>query len=140
MTTARLKQYQALRREIEVLNRAMVEIGARGPNRTSDTVSSAAEWPYNIHHVQIDGLDWAGYSRERERIRQLRETARAHAEAELAEIEGFIAGIEDSELRQIFRCRYIEGLSWLHVARRMGSDATADGCRMRHDRAIKKIS
>lgn len=138
MTTAKLKQYRALRREIEVLNRAIVEIGTRGPATTSDTVSSAAEWPYSLHSIQIEGLDWSGYSREMERVLRLRETAKARAEADLAEIEGFIAGIEDSIVRQSVRGRYIEGLSWQQVAQRVGGGNSEDGIKKMCYRYLEK--
>ena len=134
-----LKQYKALQREIEALNKAIVEMGEKGPEVSSDAVSSAAEWPYSKHTVQIDGLDWSEYDRQMRVVLRKREAAKARAAAQLSEIEEYIAGIEDSELRLIFQLRYVDGLSWLHVALRIGKDYTADGCRMRHDRFLKKV-
>jgi len=54
-------------------------------------------------------------------------------------IETFIFNIEDSQLRQIFSLRYIDGHSWQAVARRMGG-ITADCARMMHDRYLKKLN
>ena len=115
MTVDQLKQYKALQREIEALNKAIVEMGEKGPEVSSDAVSSAAEWPYSKHTVQIDGLDWSEYERQMRVVLRKREAA-----AQLSEIEEYIAGIEDSELRQIVRCRFIEGLTWIQTAFRIG--------------------
>ncbi len=120
MTVDQLKQYKALQREIEALNKAIVEMGEKGPSVSSDAVSSAAEWPYSKHTVQIDGLDWSEYERQMRMVLRKREAAKARAAAQLSEIEEYIAGIEDSELRQIVRCRFIEGLTWIQTAFRIG--------------------
>lgn len=131
-----LKQYKALQREIETLNKAIVEMGEKGPEVSSDAVSSAAEWPYSKHTVQVDGLDWSEYDRQMRAVLRKREAARARAAAQLAEIEEYIAGIEDSVMRQIIRYRYIDGLSWRQVAIRVGGGNTEDGVRKAQDRFL----
>lgn len=136
MTVDQLKQYKALQREIETLNKAIVEMGEKGPEVSSDAVSSAAEWPYSKHTVQVDGLDWSEYDRQMRAVLRKREAARARAAAQLAEIEEYIAGIEDSVMRQIIRYRYIDGLSWRQVAIRVGGGNTEDGVRKAQDRFL----
>ena len=93
MTVDQLKQYKALQREIEALNKAIVEMGEKGPSVSSDAVSSAAEWPYSKHTVQIDGLDWSEYERQMRMVLRKREAAKARAAAQLSEIEEYIAEI-----------------------------------------------
>lgn len=131
-----LKQYKALQREIEALNKAIVEMGEQGPSVSSDAVSSAAEWPYSKHTVQIDGLDWSEYDRQMRAVLRKREAAKARAAAQLSEIEEYIAGIEDSVMRQIIRYRYIDGLSWRQVAVRVGGGNTEDSVRKAQDRFL----
>ena len=132
-----LKQYKALQREIEALNKAIVEMGEQGPSVSSDAVSSAAEWPYSKHTVQIDGLDWSEYERQMRAVLRKREEAKARAAAQLSEIEEYIAGIEDSVMRQIIRYRYIDGLSWQQAAQRIGGGNTEGSVKMACIRFIK---
>lgn len=56
----------------------------------------------------------------------------------LTDVEEYIQSIEDSRIRRIIRYRYIDDLSWVQVAHRMGGKHTADSCRMAHDRFLEK--
>lgn len=47
--------------------------------------------------------------------------------------------IDNSRMRRLITLRYIEGLSWVQVARKMGKHHTADGCRMAVERFLAKI-
>jgi hypothetical protein len=46
----------------------------------------------------------------------------------------YIATLEDPFLRQIIIFRFIDGKSWLEVARNIGGNSTADSCRMAFNR------
>ena len=50
----------------------------------------------------------------------------------------YIAGVDDSLIRQILSFRHINGLSWPAVARCIGRGNTADSVRKLHDRYLKK--
>ena len=125
MTVDQLKQYKALQREIEALNKAIVEMGEQGPEVSSDAVSSAAEWPYRKHTEQVDGLDWSEYERQMRVVLRKREEAKARAAAQLAEIEEYIAGIEDSVMRQIIKYKFVHGMNWAEVGREVGTNENA---------------
>lgn len=43
------------------------------------------------------------------------------------EVEEFISGLEDSQMRRIINLRFIENLSWIQVANRMGGGNTESG-------------
>lgn len=58
--------------------------------------------------------------------------------AEQQRLEKYIAGIEDSLIRQIFTCRFVEGLSWQQVAKKVGGHNTADSVRMLSKRFLLK--
>lgn len=49
-------------------------------------------------------------------------------------VETFIASIDDSEIRQIIRHRFIDGATWANVAARMGEKYSESGVRMIFDR------
>jgi len=58
--------------------------------------------------------------------------------AELKRLMSYIAKIDDALTRQIFSLRYIDQLSWSHVAQRIGGGNTAESVRKRHNRYLKK--
>lgn len=51
-------------------------------------------------------------------------------ERRLQKAEDYIQDVESSEIRQLLRYRYIDGLSWERVADQMGGGNSGDGCRM----------
>ncbi len=71
--------------------------------------------------------------RARERAAEL---ARERAKEAAAALE-WIEGIEDSVSRRAMKLRYLDGLSWKEVARRMGYQ-TESGPRMLCERALEK--
>lgn len=60
------------------------------------------------------------------------------------DIEDYIETIQNSEIRQIFRYRYLDGKNWVQVAHKMNETYknktyNEDSVRMKHDRYINKI-
>lgn len=51
-------------------------------------------------------------------------------ERRLRKAEDYIQDVDSSEIRQLLRYRYIDGLSWERVAYQMGGGNSGDGCRM----------
>ena len=93
MTAEKLKHYRALLAEADRLSRDLRAAKDMSPAETSDSVASAAEFPYSLHIVRIDGLDWEAYNRNIQRIQRLRQQALDRATQELAEIEEWIATV-----------------------------------------------
>ena len=56
---------------------------------------------------------------------------------ELGRLYAFIDDLPDSQLRQIFAARYIDGLSWQNAARRIG-ETDEQVPRRLHNRALRK--
>ena len=56
---------------------------------------------------------------------------------ELGRLYAFIDDLPNSQLRQIFAARYIDGLSWQNVARRIG-ETDEQVPRRLHNRALRK--
>lgn len=52
-------------------------------------------------------------------------------------LETYIADVDDSLTRLTMTMRYVDGLTWRMVARRLGGGNTADGCRKRCQRYVK---
>lgn len=55
------------------------------------------------------------------------------------EVEQFIADLPTAELRMITTYKYIEGLDWEGVAKKMGPGRTATSCRLILFRYFKKV-
>lgn len=126
MTAERLKQFRHLKKEIEDLEQRIKRISR---SQVTDVVSgSDREYPYTQHHVTITGID----QRALRRLQRKRQACKK----EYDEIAMWIDSIEDSQLRMIFRARYLDGYKWVRVARKVGGDNTADGVRKAHDRYL----
>lgn len=57
---------------------------------------------------------------------------------ERSRLERYISGIDDSLLRQIFTCRFVNGLPWRQVAACVGGGNTGDGCRKAVTRYLER--
>jgi len=112
MTKARLSQYPHIKREIKQLEALVADATANGVPTVSDTVLSAAEFPYSPHTVVISGKDYTLLRRQQQRLGELKR--------EKAAIEAFIEGVEDSQIRIILRYWLYEGCTWQAVSTRMG--------------------
>ena len=53
-------------------------------------------------------------------------------------LERYIAGIDDSLTRQMFKLRFVNGLTWRQVAACIGGGNTAAGCRKAAQRYLRK--
>lgn len=96
--------------------------------------------------VQIDGMPH-GSSKENMMERYVAEIADLEAIItakheqcihELAMLERYIAGVDDSLIRQILTLRFVEGLSWRKVAHKIGGNNTEDGVRIACFRYVAK--
>ena len=81
-----------------------------------DTVrGSFAEYPYTEHPVTITGVQTRPNKRILQKEARLKRR-RAEVSEQLEQIEDFIDGLEDSQLRQIIHYDYIKGYSWVKTA------------------------
>lgn len=130
MTIKELSQLYHLRREVEMDRQRLAALEERalpGAQRLSGLPGSG--------NVQ-DKL--ATYAVEIADLRAVIEQKLKRCLAEQQRLEAYIAGIEDSFLRQIFTCRFVEGMSWRQVADKVGGKNTADGVRKLSKRFLLK--
>lgn len=94
-----------------------------------------------IQHFKIEGFPYPEYSRKKTLL-YARKVTLASLEMELIEtlnqVEEFIASVENSRMRRIITLRFINNLSWLKVAERLGGNSTADSVRMEFNRFMEK--
>ena len=109
----RLSQLRGMKREVEELSQRIgrMELETRG-------------------RVTAPGLD---------RARTLMEARRWACMEELGRLYAFIDDIPDSRLRRIFAFRYIDGLSWLQVAFKIGEHDEQYPRRL-HNRYVREVT
>lgn len=136
MTKKELSQYRDLKREIQSLEKRMERLNNQDREEVKDSVTgSSSNYPYIKQHYRIEGVidnGWRiGY------LSRLLNRRKEMANELLVHIEEFIGEIEDSELRQIFEMRYIDGMTWQRVAEEMG-EGGEQYPRKKHDRYLER--
>lgn len=137
------EEIKDLRRRIHKLEKQIDRIKTEGA--VKDTVSGGMG---GTQHYTVEGFPVPEYSRKMMLLRS-RKAMLVEKEAELLEltnqVEEYIANIEKSELRIMFRLYYIDGLTWVQVAHRMNrmfpkrrKAYTEDSCRMRNARFFEE--
>ena len=56
---------------------------------------------------------------------------------EMRRLLAYIESIDDSLIRQILTCRYVDGMTWVRVARNIGGDNTEDSVKKAAYRFLK---
>jgi len=123
MNIENLKEYRALEKEIKMLRQKIDRLSVRKYKFGVDTVSSSSRTvPYAKRPVTIMGYGFDAskdYAKAR-LIKECRERLKDRS-AKFGEIQAFIDSIGDSTVRQIVEYKYIDGLSWLNIAFKIGS-------------------
>lgn len=137
-----LNQYTAVKKEREYIAEKVmalerqIERMEQSGYSVKDTVRGGEG---NMHHYTIEGFPYESYSRQKTllRVRRQQLIDRDEKLAELeTQVEKFLNDVPDSRMRQMIEYRYIENMSWVRVADRMGGNNTADGCRKMVDRFL----
>lgn len=135
MTKEDLKRYRTLFFELELLKKQLEKIE---PEFVRDSTSgSDSEFPYVSHKIHIEGYDLETYRRKVARMNRRIVTKMNELVEEKDKLLEFIYGIENSEVRQIFVYKYIDGLTWKEIADNMHYGVTA--IRNKHREYINKL-
>ena len=122
---------QELQKEIEKMNKSNY--------LESDSVSCGKKGKKSLGTVRITGFPYPYYEKKKELLEK-RISNLADRQQELLElitvIEEKIEEVSDSRTRRILELRYIEGLSWVQIANKVGG--SPDSCRITSDRFLKK--
>ena len=138
------EEIKDIRKRIANLEKQIERIEKEGT--VKDTVSGGMG---GIQHYIVEGFPVPEYNRKMMLLRS-RKAMLEEKEAELLELtnqaEEYIASIEKSELRIMFRLYYIDGLTWIQVAHRMNRmfpnrrvAYTDASCKKRNERYFKKL-
>lgn len=106
-----LRQYRALQREQALNDKAIDKLYDRAedvPTVLGKVVGSSHDFPYTEVRTTVQ-MDEPKESDEIDRRLRIRKARQEQIKAAVLEIEEFIAGIPDSDTRQIFEQVYLEG-------------------------------
>ena len=135
MTKENLKRYRGLLTEVNLLKKQLEKIE---PEFVRDSVNgSALEFPYTVHKVHIEGYDLESYKKKVAKMNRRIVNKMNELVEEKDRLIEFIYGIENSEVRQIFIYKYIDGLTWKEIADNMNYGITA--IRNKHRGYINKL-
>jgi len=133
-----LIQYISLKAEIadleERIQKLRKEIGRMESKdyQVSDSVKGTRR-DGTYGSIRITGYPYQLCQQKRWQLKR-REDNLTKFQAELLEltneVDDYINGLEDSRMRRMLRHKYLDGLSWVQVAHRMGKKYTADNCRV----------
>lgn len=136
MTKENLKRYRTLVFEVELLKRQLEKIE---PDFIRDSVNgSDSEFPYTVHKMNIEGYDLESYKSKVARMNRRIVSKMNELVEEKDRLLEFIYSIENSELRQIFICKYIDGLTWKEIGSKMNYGTST--IRLKHDSFIKNLN
>ena len=94
-----------------------------------------------MRHFKIEGFPYPAYSAKKTQLlmRQLNlQEIQDKISEQIVMVEQYINLEEDSRIRRLLTYRYVEGLSWVQVAHRMGKYHTADSCRVTVNNFLKE--
>lgn len=124
MDKGRLKQYGALKKELQMLDDKLDKLYERQenvPEVMGKVTGSSKDFPY----TQVRTTVRMAEPKENDAIKKLiriKEQRREQVNDLIVEIEEFIAGIPDSETRQIFELTYLEGKKQREAAEELSID------------------
>lgn len=146
-----LLEYYDMKQEIKDL-RNRIEKGCNELDKLNkmvvkDSVACGKKGKKPIRTVKIEGRPTSAINTI-QKICEQRIDRQLQLEKELLEmtcqVEEYIASIQKSELRIMFRFYYIDDLSWVQVAHKMNElfpkrKYTEDSCRMKDKRFFEKV-
>lgn len=136
MIREQLEEVFHIRKEIEDLEKRIERIEKQS-QMIADTVQSGYK-----HRAVIFGVDVKRAYKLQSNYEKLRKFRIMLVDKE-KEIEEYIEKIPFSEIRQIFRYRYLDGMNWVQVAHQMNSkysnrEYSENSVRHKHDRYLEK--
>ena len=123
-----LDQYIQLKKEAKDLEKRIERLNNQVDNVEYGTVKgSSKSFPYTERTFRVSGYNICNLEKRNSKIKQLNiiyEKKLDESMDMVVEIEEYINDIQDSGLRQIFRYKYIDNLTWEEIGRKLYIDRT----------------
>ncbi|WP_313132621.1 hypothetical protein [Anaerocolumna sp.] len=132
MTEKELSQYRKLKREAEDLqNRIDKQYDKEIDTGHSTVRGSSNEFPYTEFHFGV-WVDDPKQIADRDKLIKVYSDRMENARKEILRIEQFISDIQDSELRQIFEYRFVDGLTQRQISKNVHLDQSVISRKIRN--------
>lgn len=136
MTKEELSKLQKIIAEIKQIKQELESIE---PEYAIDSVlGSSINFPYTQHNIKIEGYDIKSYGHKVQRIQNRLKHKMVELVEEKDRLTEYIYGLDNSDLRQILTYRYINGLSWEQIGKKM--EYASITVRSKHDKFLKSVS
>lgn len=134
-----LKQYNDLQKEIKELEQRIERVKNKSIQVVSDTVKGSPYFPYNERVFKVTGIEEDKKEQQLEKLNRILWKRKAKCEEFKLQIEEFINTIPDSRTRRVFSLRYIDGLNWLQIARRIERYDESYPRKIVHDKYLENL-
>jgi hypothetical protein len=138
-----LKQYTDLQIEIKDLENRIKRLENKKIKVEKDSVKGSSNvFPYVERTFTIEGYNYLEEEKTEYRIDKLNELLskrKDKCEDMKLGIEEFISSIPDSRTRRVFQYRYIDGLNWQQIARRIGKYDESYPRKVVHDKYLEGL-
>lgn len=131
------QEIKDIKSRIETLERQIAVMEKQGYTQ-QDSVTGGEG---GNRHYKIEGYPYPEYSRKTTLLicRRQQLNGRELKLLELTnEVEEYIGQIEDSRMRRMITYRYLDNLTWVQVAYRMGKHHTEESCRKAVERFLQE--
>lgn len=132
-----LDQLRFIKNEIELIKSQIDKLESQV---VTDVVSgSSTHYPYNQRKFVITGIEQC----DKRLVNRFKARLSEHLDRLLNaqnEMLEFVQSVEDSELRQILLLRYLEGLSWQEISRKLGTAGDGSTERKKINRFLQDAS
>lgn len=127
MTKKELEQYIKLKKEIDTIGKRLEKLYEKEPPEVAGKVQASSDgFPWLRYRVTVQMYEPKANAELNKTIDILRERLE-RCDKQMKDVEEFIDNIPDSELRNIFELRYIEGLKLREIADRVNLDLSVVG-------------
>ena len=139
MTIKDLEQYRQLQKEVKQISKRLESMSKAPGNLVSDSVKgSSHDLRAKETIFTITGLDQRNRLKY-ERLQRILEERANRINDTLLKIEEFVDTVQRSDIRRIIDYRYIQGLSWIAVSKRVYDYPSQTRARMAVTRYFAEI-
>ncbi|MBC5647547.1 hypothetical protein [Christensenella tenuis] len=113
----KLEQYRALVAEVRNLEQRISDMQTQKVSSCDIVKMSSPEFPFTEHSSKV-----IGHAIDKTMLQKVVDIYKDRLEKAMAmmlEVETFISSVEDSEMRELLRLRYVEGLPWWKIPMRL---------------------
>ncbi len=140
MTREELEEVFHIEKEIKNLESRVQKYEDNPKTIKSKGTCSSSSFPYTEQHYMVECVE---YNPKMYTLKAKLDEFKDKLEIKKIEIEDYIETIPFSEIRQIFRYRYLDNKNWVQIAHEMNKlyqakEYNEDSVRMKHDRYLKK--